>query len=40
MWVSPQKDGILYEKSDAMSENNLENDFIGSVDDFVGFYDE
>ena len=31
---------ILYEKSDASSENNREVDFIGSDDDFLGFYDE
>ena len=34
------EDGILYEKSDTSSENNHENDFSGSDDDFLGFYDE
>jgi len=33
-------DGILYEESDASSENNHENYFSGSDDDFLGFYDE
>jgi hypothetical protein len=32
-------DDILYEESDASSENNHEDDFSGS-DDFLGFYDE
>jgi len=31
---------ILYEESDAPSENNHEDDFSGSDDDFLGFYDE
>ena len=31
---------ILYEESDASSENNHEDDFSGSDDDFLGFYDE
>jgi len=31
---------ILYEKSDTSSENNHEDDFSGSDDDFLGFYDE
>ena len=31
---------ILYEESDASSENNREDDFTGSDDDFLGFYDE
>jgi hypothetical protein len=31
---------ILYEESDASSENNREDDFSGSDDDFLGFYDE
>jgi len=34
------EDGILYEESDASSENNHEDDFSGSDDDFLGFYDE
>jgi len=34
------EDDILYEESDASSENNLEDDFSGSYDDFLGFYDE
>ena len=34
------KDDILYEESDASSENNREDDFTGSDDDFLGFYDE
>ena len=34
------EDDILYEESDASSENNHEGDFSGSDDDFVGFYDE
>ena len=33
------EDDILYEESDASSENNHEDDFSGS-DDFLGFYDE
>ena len=32
------EDDILYEESDA--ENNHEDDFSGSDDDFLGFYDE
>ena len=31
---------ILYEEIDASSENNHENDFSGSDDDFLGFYYE
>ena len=31
---------ILYEESDASSENNREDDSTGSDDDFLGFYDE
>ena len=31
---------LSYEESDASSENNHEDDFSGSDDDFVGFYDE
>jgi len=34
------EDGILYEESDASSENNHEDDFSGSDNDFLGFYDE
>ena len=34
------EDDILYEKSDALSENNHEDDFSGSDDNFLGFYDE
>ena len=34
------EDDILYEESDASSENNHENDFSGSDDDFLGIYDE
>ena len=34
------EDDILYEESDAASENNGEDDFTGSDDDFLGFYDE
>jgi hypothetical protein len=30
----------LYEESDALSENNHGDDFSGSDDDFLGFYDE
>ena len=33
------EDYILYEESDASSENH-EDDFSGSDDDFLGFYDE
>jgi hypothetical protein len=33
------EDDILYEESDASSENR-EDDFSGSDDDFLGFYDE
>jgi hypothetical protein len=33
------EDDILYEESDALSENNHEDDFSGSDDDFLGFYD-
>jgi hypothetical protein len=33
------EDDILYEESDALSENNHEDNFGGS-DDFLGFYDE
>ena len=34
------EDDILYEESDTSSENNCEDDFTGSDDDFLGFYDE
>jgi len=34
------EDDILDEESDASSENNHEDDFSGSDDDFLGFYDE
>jgi len=34
------EDDILYEESDALSENNHEVDFSGSDDNFLGFYDE
>ena len=34
------EDDILYEESDASSENNREDDFTGSDDNFLGFYDE
>ena len=35
-----RENDILYEESDASSENNREDDFTGSDDDFLGFYDE
>jgi hypothetical protein len=42
--VSLQLDGseddIFYEESDALSENNHEDDFSGSDNDFLGFFDE
>jgi len=34
------EDDILYEESDALSENNHEDDFSGSDDNFLGFSDE
>ena len=34
------EDDILYEECDTCSENNREDDFTGSDDDFLGFYDE
>jgi len=34
------EDDILYEESDISSENNHEDDFSGSDDDFLGFCDE
>jgi hypothetical protein len=30
----------LYKENDASSENNREDNFSGSDDDFLGFYDE
>jgi len=37
--LNGNEDDILYEESDASSENNQEDDFSGSDDDFLGFYD-
>jgi hypothetical protein len=34
------EDDILYEESDASSENNHKDDFSGSDNDSLGFYDE
>ena len=34
------EDDILYEEIDTSSENNHEDDFSGSDDNFLGFYDE
>ena len=34
------EDDILYEESDASTENNREDDFTGSDENFLGFYDE
>ena len=34
------EDNILYEESDTSSENNHEDDFSGSDDNFLGFCDE
>ena len=34
------EDDILYEERDTSSENNQEDDFSGSDDYFLGFYDE
>jgi len=34
------EDDILYEKIEASSENNHENNYSGSDVDFLGFYDE
>ena len=34
------EDEILYEESDPSSENNHEDDFSGSDNDFLGLYDE
>ena len=38
--LDASEDDILYEESEASSENNHEDDFSGSDDDFLGFYDE
>ena len=38
--IDGSEDDILYEESDASSENNHEDDVSGSDDDFLGFYDE
>ena len=38
--VDGSEDDILYEESDASSENSHEDDFSGSDDDLLGFYDE
>jgi hypothetical protein len=32
-----KQDDVLYEESDALSENNHEDDFSGSDDNFLGF---
>ena len=44
MWhfnaLDATEDDILYEESDALSENNHEDDFSASYDDFLGFYNE
>ena len=34
------EDDILYDESDALSENNHEDDHSGSDNDFLGFYNE
>ena len=34
------EDDILYKERDASSENNHEDDFSGSDEDFLGFYNE
>jgi len=34
------EDDTLYEESDTSSENNHEDDFSGSDNNFLGFYDE
>ena len=34
------EDDTLYEESDALSENIHEDDFSGSDNNFLGFYDE
>ena len=38
--LNESEDEILYDESDASSENNNGDDFSGSDDDFLGFYDE
>ena len=38
--IDGSEDNILYERSDASSENSHEDYFRGSDDDFLGFYDE
>jgi len=38
--LDESEDDILYEESDASSENNHEDDISGSDDDFLGFYDD
>ena len=38
--LNGSEDGILYEEIDASSENNHHDDFSGSDNDFLGFYDE
>ena len=38
--LDESEDDILYEESDTLSENNREDDFTGSGNDFLGFYDE
>ena len=35
-----REDDILYEENDTSSENNHEDNFSGSDDDFLGFYFE
>ena len=38
--LDESEDDILYEESDVSSENNHADDFSGSDDDFLGFYNE
>jgi len=38
--LNGSEDGILYEESDASRENNHEDNFSGSDNDFLGFCDE
>jgi len=38
--IDESEDDILCEESDASSENNHEDDFSGSDDNFMGFCDE
>ena len=38
--LDASEEDILYEESDASSENNHGDDFSGSDNDFLGFYDE